>query len=277
MTSEKKKAQDKSYRDAHKDEIAAKQKAYRASHQEEIIARRKTYNEAHREENKARCKAYYEDNREEFLAKCKVYNDTHKEQKSATDKAYRQAHVDELKAKRRAYYASHKEEIRAYRAARKEHLRTIRESNRKNNSVEIVCPQCGKHAWVRKEPNRVGKFCSEKCSVQWYIGSRTSNWGGGTSFKPYCPKFNERTKEEVREAFGRRCYLCGAPENGRHLDVHHCDYNKSQGCAGQRWSLIPLCRGCHTKTSNNRWYWFALLRDHWINHLDGVLEGIYKI
>lgn len=98
-------------------------------------------------------------------------------------------------------------------------------------------------------------------------GAGNGNWKGGRSYEPYCPAFTEKLKEIVRAEFGRKCFLCAKPEdqNGRKLAVHHVDYQKSQGCAGQKWSLIPLCNSCHSKTGRNRSYWFCLLRDYWLN------------
>jgi len=93
-------------------------------------------------------------------------------------------------------------------------------------------------------------------------GENNAQWRGGVSFKPYCQKFTEKLRDGIREDFGRKCYLCGISENGIKLDVHHCDYNKGQGC-GARWSLLPLCHACHTKTGRNRWYWFGLLSNYW--------------
>jgi predicted DNA-binding protein YlxM (UPF0122 family) len=95
-------------------------------------------------------------------------------------------------------------------------------------------------------------------------GERAGHWQGGKSFEPYCPKFNEKLKEEIRENFNRKCLLCGIGENGRRHAVHHVDYNKGQGC-GQKWSLVPLCHKCHIKTNTNRWYWFNLLNGYWIS------------
>jgi len=105
-------------------------------------------------------------------------------------------------------------------------------------------------------PEVRAKVSGEKCWL----------WKGGISFEPYCPKFTERLKESIREEFGRKCFICGLPEskNGERLSVHHCDYQKSQGCNGQRWSLIPLCHNCHTKTSRMKWFYFSMLRDYWI-------------
>ena len=88
-------------------------------------------------------------------------------------------------------------------------------------------------------------------------GEKHPNWRGGVSFEPYCHKFTEKIKEEVRDKFGRVCLLCNKreKENGVKLSVHHCDYNKKQGCDEHEWELVPLCRSCHSKTNFNREYW----------------------
>lgn len=97
-----------------------------------------------------------------------------------------------------------------------------------------------------------------------HSGEKAYQWKGGISYEPYCPKFNDALKEEIRDAFNRECYLCTAAEknNKIKLCVHHCDYNKGQGC-GQRWNLIPLCKRCHAKTNNYRFHYFNLLVNHW--------------
>jgi len=94
-------------------------------------------------------------------------------------------------------------------------------------------------------------------------GGKNPGWRGGVSFAPYCFKFNEAKKEEIRELHDRKCYLCGAEENGKKHCVHHTDYNKMQGCTTADWNLLPLCTNCHTKTNHNRWHWFSLLYNHW--------------
>jgi len=89
------------------------------------------------------------------------------------------------------------------------------------------------------------------------------NWKGGLSFQPYCPKFNNQLKEEIRATFNYKCFLCGSPQNGRRLCIHHVDYDKNDLCNGKKWPLIPLCQKCHPKTNHNRWYWFNLLMNYW--------------
>jgi hypothetical protein len=106
------------------------------------------------------------------------------------------------------------------------------------------------------------KHSEETCKYK--IGANNPNWNGGSSYSPYCPKFNEQLKEEIRSGFNRKCFLCEKTEkdNGKRLDVHHCDYNKGQGC-GLKWNLVPLCHTCHLKTNTNRHYYFNLLANHW--------------
>lgn len=97
----------------------------------------------------------------------------------------------------------------------------------------------------------------------WYgkNGSENPAWKGGLSFEPYCPKFNEKIKEDIREQYNRVCVLCSKSEieNGKKLSVHHIDYNKSQGCKDHEWKLVPLCIACHNKTNSNRGIWESKL------------------
>lgn len=108
-----------------------------------------------------------------------------------------------------------------------------------------------------------------------HCGPGNPNWRGGVSFGQYCPKFNSAIKEEVRNKFGRRCFICGKDEsiNKRKLDVHHVDYDKYQGCDGKKWMLVPLCRSCHSKTSGgNREQWNTYLVDKLHGYCGGDME-----
>lgn len=95
-------------------------------------------------------------------------------------------------------------------------------------------------------------------------GENNGNWNGGTSFFPYCTKFNRHKKEEIRNKYNNCCIICSKPESENitktnkvfKLSVHHIDYNKQQGCEGQQWKLVPLCINCHGKTTyGNRQLW----------------------
>jgi len=80
-------------------------------------------------------------------------------------------------------------------------------------------------------------------------GENNPSWKGGTSFEPYCSKFNFDLKEKIRNGNKRKCILCGKSEilNGRKLSIHHIDGDKMQGCDGKKWKLMPLCQSCHSK------------------------------
>jgi hypothetical protein len=94
-------------------------------------------------------------------------------------------------------------------------------------------------------------------------GSNNGRWNGGSSYKPYCIKFNNQLKDEIRRKFEYKCYLCPHVQGERKLCIHHVDYNKNTLCDGRKWPLIPLCDRCHGKTNSNRWYWFSLLMNYW--------------
>lgn len=111
---------------------------------------------------------------------------------------------------------------------------------------------------------------------------KNPNWKGGISYEPYCPKFNNDFKEYIRDKFGRKCFLCGKPEeenitklgNIRKLSIHHVDYDKNDICNGYSWPFVPLCNSCHSKTNRNRWYWFNLLINYWLTFYCINFEGV---
>jgi hypothetical protein len=70
----------------------------------------------------------------------------------------------------------------------------------------------------------------------------------------YGADFDTSLKEQVRFRDKYKCRICGCSqlENGRQLDVHHIDYDKTYNKID---NLISLCHGCHTKTNVNREHW----------------------
>lgn len=86
------------------------------------------------------------------------------------------------------------------------------------------------------------------------LGAKNPQWNGGTSFLPYCHKFNETLKAEIRERDGHKCQLCGETKNRRKLDVHHIHYDKPN-CNPD---LIALCSRCNIKANFNRDYFEGL-------------------
>jgi hypothetical protein len=78
----------------------------------------------------------------------------------------------------------------------------------------------------------------------------------GSSFEPYCHKFNDEFREQVRERDGYICQNCGRTQEEelqelhRILAVHHIHYDK-QNCEPD---CITLCHRCNIKVNYNRKY-----------------------
>ena len=108
-------------------------------------------------------------------------------------------------------------------------------------------------------------------------GSDHYMWNGGTSFGPYCPKFNSAIKQNIRNKYNNCDFMSGLPDvicnHGRKLDVHHVDYNKRQGCDGHEWRLIPLSVSNHSKTKHRRPFWnrlFTYALQYWDEYYGGT-------
>lgn len=112
---------------------------------------------------------------------------------------------------------------------------------------------------VYEKHPRLGKHHTEKTKKRMsenhadFSLENHPQWNGGTSFLPYCPKFNDELKEIIRERDGRICQLCfrTEQENRRKLDVHHVHYDK-ENCEPD---LISLCNKCNLKVNFNRDYY----------------------
>ena len=148
--------------------------------------------------------------------------------------------------------------------------------------VVKVCELCGKEFSVIPALSHQ-IFCSRKCMGKWQsenqCGENNPNfnkplplearkrisatrqripyeeWESFAKDHPYCPKFNERCKESNREKYDRRCFLSGMTEeeNGKKLSVHHIDMDKTQGCDGHTWKLVPLAMKLHSISHTQTW------------------------
>lgn len=142
----------------------------------------------------------------------------------------------------------------------------------KNRSESTICSYCGKDYIASykqlKSPHR--NYCSIKCAHKGNSGKKNHNWLGGLSFEPYCQKFNNELRERVRLFFDNKCFLCGEPQNGRKLSVHHVNYDKMVCCNDVKPLFIPLCMSCHFKTNHNRAHWEKYFTDKLMDEYDGV-------
>lgn len=89
---------------------------------------------------------------------------------------------------------------------------------------------------------------------EWQRGDKSPRWNNGSSFLPYCHKFNKTLKEAVRTRDSRTCQLCGIKENSHKHHVHHIHYDKSN-CYPD---LISLCEKCNGKANFNRNFYESL-------------------
>lgn len=93
------------------------------------------------------------------------------------------------------------------------------------------------------------------------IGENACNWQGGLSFEPYAPEFNEKLKAKIRDRDKHICQLCGEPENGTALAVHHIDYDKKNNKESNLISLHCCDLGCHSRTNGDRDYWTSYFQN----------------
>lgn len=127
-----------------------------------------------------------------------------------------------------------------------------------NIKCKCIC-ECGNitytnsHSLLRGDTKSCGCYNRDRSS-EVHSGANNWNWKGGIAYAPYCPKFNNKKKEEVRDKYYRKCLICGKTEeeNGKKLSVHHIDQNKDQGCNGHEWDLVPLCSQCHGKVHSKK-------------------------
>lgn len=132
--------------------------------------------------------------------------------------------------------------------------RKISES-RKGKYIGEKSPFFGKH------PSNEVRAKMSASKIGLYCGKNNPNWRGGSSFEPYCPKFNREFKIRVRTFFGNKCILCGKTkeENKKNMGVHHVNYEKMVCCNDIEPIFVCLCRSCHMKTNFNREYWEEFL------------------
>lgn len=84
-------------------------------------------------------------------------------------------------------------------------------------------------------------------------GISYEEWEGFATGEQYCEKFDEACRENNRNKYGNRCFICDIPESdnitksGKQiaLSVHHYDMNKMNGCDDTDWRLVPVCMHCH--------------------------------
>jgi len=100
-------------------------------------------------------------------------------------------------------------------------------------------------------------FTDERIKKYIRYGEKSNWYIHGNAYEPYGSEFNNSFKKQIRTRDNYICQICNTKENGKHLDVHHIDYNKKNNKPD---NLISLCHPCHGKTNTNRNKWKNLLQ-----------------
>ena len=130
--------------------------------------------------------------------------------------------------------------------ARVAHSEEAKKNIKKNNA---------KYWKGKKRDQETNKKISNTVLVLWtnpkyrekHEGENHPLWSNGASFLPYTQDWTEDLKDSIRKRDGYQCRVCSLSQEdqGRKLDVHHIDYDKSN-CDPN--NLVSLCDSCHAKT-----------------------------
>ena len=135
------KACQKSYRDAHKQELQQRDKSYRETHKE-LIRQQKSdarkrdpekTRQQHREErlrNQTTYQAYRETHSKQIREQTRLRYAKNRETLCLKSRLYAKEHPEKVKEQRRRWQKAHVEQIRAYRKANRHHDRAYYEENR---------------------------------------------------------------------------------------------------------------------------------------------------
>ena len=142
-------------------------------------------------------------------------------------------------------------------------------------------PNYGKHRpeYVKNAISKAQKGHKTSLEVRKKIsiankGEKNGAWKNGARKHKYCFLFNNDFKLMIRKKFNYTCYLCNIKESGkRRHSVHHIDYNKNSICNGKEWGFVLLCTSCNVKANTNRYYWFNLLINYWLEISEYVYCG----
>jgi 5-methylcytosine-specific restriction endonuclease McrA len=214
MTPDAKRAYDRAYYAAHREERHAYQVAYRASHRAERAAATRAWRAANPEKEAANRAAHGSD----YLAK------------------YRRTHAEELRARSRAYNASHRETRRAHRQALRVEMAPYFAEYRRTHPEQARV--AGKR-WEASHPDAVREKRRKHSAVR--RGAQSCDHPGclaiGASVLAW------QTNDHV-------CWLCGTPVwQGVNLHMDHVLPISKGGlhCAD---NLRPACAPCNQRKSS---------------------------
>jgi hypothetical protein len=120
-------------------------------------------------------------------------------------------------------------------------------------------------------------------------GKNNPMYINGSSYEPYCKKFNPEFRRRVRSFFKDTCQMCGHvhTRGEKNMTVHHVNFRKDSCCSTDVVPLfVTVCTGekgnrsCHAKTNHDRDYWEICFTQLIRNKYDGkcylTKEEYYK-
>jgi 5-methylcytosine-specific restriction endonuclease McrA len=133
----------------------------------------------------------------------------------------------------------------------------------RGGKIRALCVVCGKVFY--RHPSQITTshpFCSRRCyAVQQsrtIVGDRNFHWRGG--YRSYYGPNWRQQRSAARRRDNYQCRVCGAPENGRALSVHHLRPFRTFGyvpgqndhylAANDLGNLVSLCPRCHVLVEN---------------------------
>lgn len=158
----------------------------------------------------------------------------------------------------------HTDETRAKMSASHKGKKFTEEHKAKIRAANIEAAKHRPDTWhQRQREAQTGKTLSQSTIEKLRAinsGSGNPAYIDGSSFEPYCPKFNADFKRRCRAFFNHTCVICGKTEEetGEKMHVHHVLYNKNACCDGEVPLFVTLCRKHHLDSNHNRTQWKAV-------------------
>lgn len=111
------------------------------------------------------------------------------------------------------------------------------------------CPVCKKRFRLRPMGKKKYVQCCSRACANVRHGRRMTGKGNprfvhGQTIEEYSSAFRRKIRLAVRTREGRKCFLCGTPEAGKGLDIHHVDFDKRNDTLE---NLVGLCNRCHSR------------------------------
>ena len=132
-------------------------------------------------------------------------------------------------------------------------------SNRRINKDKLMCDE----QKFKISKSHIGLHWTDETKIKLSCtkqGIDRKDFAGFLTDQKYCNLWTEKFRQQIRNLFHNKCYLCNKTTK-RKLSVHHVNYDKNCLCQ-KTCEFVPLCGSCHNKTNHNRQYWEDLIMNY---------------